>query len=342
MESFDTETSYANIKARYETSSASGSATTGSGRTGNCLPLPAGTGLGKTVAQGPTFFIGVALKMVGDGASPQGNIIELWDGGTKQVYFYLNPGLTITAFRGNGASLGTTSGAVSLGSWDYFEFKVTIDPAAGIVQVLKNGVVDLNLTGINTRNTANSYASQVRFAYNGDSGFGRQLQADDIYICDAGGAAPWNTYLSGIDPNRLPRVGTKAINGAGALTQWTPDSGSNYARVNEANEDGDTSYVSDTNAGDIDLYTLAGSGLTTNTILGVQATDWLKLDAAGSRGHCIEWRSGGANYDGATNTITNTAGYQPVTEIKPLDPATSAQWTRANLDALQIGHKVVS
>jgi hypothetical protein len=137
-------------------------------------------------------------------------------------------------------------------------------------------------------------------------------------------------------------VGTKPINGAGASTQWTPDSGSNYARVNEANEDGDASYVFDSVAGDIDLYSLAGSGLTTNVILGVQVTDWLKLDSPGSRGHCIEWRSGGANYDGTTNAITNTASYQPVTEIKTLDPATSAQWTRANLDNLQIGHKVVS
>lgn len=44
--------------------------------------------------------------------------------------------------------------------------------------------------------------------------------------------------------------------GAGSSTQWTPDAGSNYARVNEDSApDDDTTYVEDAAAAQLDLYT---------------------------------------------------------------------------------------
>ena len=44
--------------------------------------------------------------------------------------------------------------------------------------------------------------------------------------------------------------------GAGSSTQWTPDAGSNYARVNEATApDDDTTYVEDAAAAQLDRYT---------------------------------------------------------------------------------------
>jgi len=46
--------------------------------------------------------------------------------------------------------------------------------------------------------------------------------------------------------------------GAGSSSQWTPDSGANYARVNEATTpDEDTSYVEESVAAQLDLYTIA-------------------------------------------------------------------------------------
>lgn len=46
--------------------------------------------------------------------------------------------------------------------------------------------------------------------------------------------------------------------GAGSSSQWTPDSGTNYARVNESTApDDDTSYVETATAAQLDLYTFA-------------------------------------------------------------------------------------
>ena len=70
---------------------------------------------------------------------------------------------------------------------------------------------------------------------------------DDLYVCDGSGSVN-NDFLGDV------RVVTVRPNGAGGSTQWTPDSGSNYARVNETISGEDSNYVEDGTSGHEDRY----------------------------------------------------------------------------------------
>lgn len=345
IDSFDDRTSNANFIAKYDASSAVSLSSVG-GRTGNAVQVGTSYGtpyfLTKNLNNIATVFVGIACLPSTATPSAISKILEGLDGATSQWYVAIDTAGDIGVYRGDGTNIANTTGGSKLSTtlYNYIELKITTDNSAAVYQVLLNGTSILSGSGVNLRNGTHNYITAFKIRSITQSG--STMKYDDYYICDDSGSSPWNTYLSGANPNTLPKIGCKVPSGAGNSTQWTPDTGSNYARVSESNPDGDTSYVADTTVGDIDLYALPSSGLTTNPILGVMTTLWTKLDAAGSRGICVEYRSGGTNYDGSTITETVTTGYTPHSEIKMLDPATSAQWTRSNLDALQVGIKVIS
>lgn len=75
-----------------------------------------------------------------------------------------------------------------------------------------------------------------------------QTYVDSLYIEDVTG-----------EGDQVPkgyRIPMALADGAGSSAQWTPDAGSNYARVNEdATPDEDTTYVETATATQLDLYT---------------------------------------------------------------------------------------
>jgi hypothetical protein len=56
--------------------------------------------------------------------------------------------------------LGRSDPCVAPGGYHHFEFKTKIDNATGYIEVRVNEVTVLNLTGIDTQNTANAAAAQ--------------------------------------------------------------------------------------------------------------------------------------------------------------------------------------
>jgi len=347
IDGFDTQTSVANTLLRYDSDSVAGglSISSSHARTSNCAlrdTNQAAFEVKKTLPSSyQTLIVGINLDSSTNGVQPDDDILNFYDGTNLQLKLRLLGGATSTSLRainGQGTTLGTSTASFTQGS-HYIEVIATFHSSTGAVTIYLDGVNVLALTGVRTTGSGGNQATKVSFASTRTFGWSGY---DDYYICDSSGAAPWNTVISGGNPNNLPKVGTKTISGTGNLAQWTPLSGLNYTQVNESDMNSDTSYNSTYTIGASDLYSLTSSGLTTNIIYGVQATSWTKLDSTGSRTASMEWKSGATVYDGSIFTENGTSSYTPHMEMKTLDPNTNAQWTRANLDALQIGMKLQS
>ena len=92
----------------------------------------------------------------------------------------------ITARRGGmgGTSLGVASATVAADATHYLEYDITFHNTAGIFKIWLDGVLVLNLTGINTRSSANNSANIFQLIASSSS----NITIDDLYLFDTSGS----------------------------------------------------------------------------------------------------------------------------------------------------------
>jgi hypothetical protein len=275
-----------------------------------------------------TRYVGVAfMPSTGDST-----VLTFTDGAgpTDQCWIqYTLSTAKLTVVLGDGTTvIGTLTGTYSPSTWYYIEVSLTIG-SAGSITVHINGVVKLTLTGVNTQYSANATQSVVQLN-NGGTG----IYFDDLYILNTSGSVN-NTFLGECKIiTGLPSADS-ATNHA-----WTPKSGTvHFSEVNEADPDGDTTYNKTSTVSAIDTY-LFPTVVTTNTIAAVQGVLTFRKDDAGSHTLALTLRSGTTNYFGTTVSVGG--GYAMTRQIYETDPNTSAAWTVANLNAAEIGAKMIS
>lgn len=278
-----------------------------------------------------TLICGLAFKLTTAASSGNffairtaaaGNILTLNTDASGHLVVKNNGGTTIAT--------GTT--VLVAGSWYYLEVKLFINtgtPASGTVEVHLNGATEIASTAGNFGSTA---AGNLLLGTTGTSSAADQVSWDDIYVLDTTGSAPRNTFLGDV------RIETIYPNGAGNYTQWTPDSGSNYARVNEAQADGDTSYVSDSTVGHRDSYAF-GNIDAGATVYGVQTNLYARKDDAATRQVAPFIRQSSTDYDGTT--VTLGSNYTVYSQLYNQDP-TSADWTPTTVNADEFGIKEIA
>jgi hypothetical protein len=307
-----------------------GAITAGAGRRGtNSLRATAtNNNHDKTIAATVTGVLGVAFKTVGGLPSSAGNIIEFRDGATRHVAIQLNPDGTITALR-NTTALGTSTNSIVDGTYYYLEVKVTIDDAAGVVEVRVNGSSSgwLNLTSQDTRNAGNASFNVIRLNAPVAS---TDIDFDDLYLLDTTGGAPNNNFLGDV------RVDFYAVTGNGAVNEFARSGGSaNYEMVDDPTPDGDTTYIYQSLPNRKDLYQIADMGHTPVSIFGVQGVNSARKSDAGNRQHRALMRSGSTVYDGPVTELSTS--YLMYTDMRQVDPDTAAAWTSGGVNALQVG-----
>lgn len=354
MDSFD---HYATVDLleKWTTSSATGSNSlwigSGSGRRGsnsfrwtNSFNTQSVASLQRALAPtGATFVAGFALAVPASHVGAAGlQIAAVRDGATTQLSLRLNANYTISVCRGphDGTVLGTTTVALTAGTFAYVEWKVLIDPSVGTVAVQINGVSALTVTGVNTRTTANSTWSMfvlgvvdvVANSYNGNN---LSIDYDDLYVCDGSGAAPWNTFLGDVRVDA--RIPTAASANGAPNTGWTPSAGANYACVDETPPNDDTDSTSTTTIGAIDTFVTQDAPVAGATIFGIQHCLNLKKLDAGACSVAPVVRHSGVDYPGAA--IAPGTSYAYGLAIAQVNPGTSAQWTEAGFNAAEFGYK---
>jgi hypothetical protein len=260
---------------------------------------------------------------------------------TPQLSLTYNANGQILVYRGANAALLASSpnNTIQTGNWYYIEVSVTISSSVGTVNLNVNGAAVITpVTGANTQggstNTAVAPAWQAPAVGNGNpigvpsgSGSLSTFYVDDFY---------WRDDLTMNGPCRVtPLRGT-----ANSSVQWTPDSGSNYARINETLVDADSSYVASNTLNQSDLYTLDTMPYVPLTIFGVQAVDFARTTDANARGIYQQLSSGGTLDLGPTTYLASN--YLKYDRMLVNDPHTSATWTYAAINALLRGPQLAA
>lgn len=281
------------------------------------------------VADRSTYVMGCGFSMTSFGGSSGFYIARFAEGNAHHVDLRVDAAGHLFVTR-NGAVLGAAgSSTLSANTWYFIEFKATIHDSAGAVTVRLNGVDEIVLTGQDTRN-ANTGVINRLIVGHGDNSSATWF--DDLYIVDTTGTSN-NDFLGDV------RVEALFPDGAGNSTQFTPDSGSNYARVNESAPDDDTSYVGSSTVGHKDTYAMGAMGASTS-IKGTQQVIYARKTDAGSRVGRTVIRSGGTDYEGADIALTDTYLFHRT--VRETDPNTSAAWTEAGVNGHEAGMKVQS
>lgn len=332
IDSFDHYAS-ADIPQKYSDSNAV-SISPGNGRrgTGSLRISSSGGHITRVQAAHATWVVGFAFKA----SSLPGSytaFLQLQDSATVHVDIRIGADGTLRATR-NGTTLATSTNSLSAGSFYYVETKITIDDTVGAIEVRVNGSSTnwINITGQDTRNGAAATANLIRI-----SGIGAPtVDIDDLYICDGAGSTN-NNFLGDV---RVDCYMPNANGNSSQLVGSDSDSTDNYQLVDETSQNGDTDYVQSATVNNKDTYAFADMSHTPASIFGTQMNMIAKKDDSGTRSVCAVCRSGGADYDGDTQALGTT--YADYRQIRETDPATSAAWTRTDLNSAEFGVKVAA
>jgi hypothetical protein len=273
--------------------------------------------------------------------SSEVTILSLTDAGSVQVDIRLKIDGTIRVTR-NGTLLGTSTAVLGSNVYAHLEFKATIDPSAGAVELRLNGVAIIGpLTSQNTRATANSTVNGVMIGNNISGSISGTHDYDDLIVWDTTTTDPaGNTDIS----NFIGDCGLTWLlpTGAGTTTQWTPDSGSNWARVSEVTPDGNTSYVEDSTVGHIDTYAMADLAASAASVKSIAVVNYAEKTDVGARGMKAEIRTNAANFAFA-NEIALGNSYQYYFSNWGFNPSgTPAAWTVSDVNSIEVGQQVTS
>ena len=251
-------------------------------------------------------------------------------GATMHLGLKLGATGTISLLRGATTIATSSPGLIATGTWYSIEISATINSTTGTCLVRLNGSTVINFTG-NTKNGGTNTTFDKVYFYN-DNG-NTSFFLDDVYVCDGTGSAPYNTFLGDV------RVYALSPTGAGSSTQWTPDTGSNYARVNEVPYSA-ANYVQSKTSGQRDTYALADlpAGVV-STIYGVQNNVIAKRTDAGAIAIMPALKSS-ATIAYGSSSIPGTAD-ATISDMRTTDPNTSAAWTVSAVNALEAGMEVV-
>lgn len=294
-----------------------------------------GSFLRLTLENQAIWIVGMAFRFTAFPASGVGILVWL-DGTTTQVSLRVEPSGLLTVYRSgtSGTLLGTSSTALTVNTYYFLEWYVRIHGTLGEAHVHLNGASLLALTNVNTAQSGNAFASQLRLGnivVTSNAAMGTQ-DYDDVYVCDGTGSAPHNTFLGDC------RVDTLLPNAEGATQQWTPSTpGTHYTLVDEAAPNL-TDYVSSFTPTQRELFGMQDLSVVTGTIYGVQLGLAVQKSDAGGRNITSVIRSGASEALGATAGVGTSQLY--ILQMQMTDPATSAAWTEAGVNAAQCGAEV--
>jgi hypothetical protein len=323
---------------------AAASYATGKGRFGtSALAIAGGVGqfVGVPITSNPsTLYTAFAIQT---SALPSGNA-SFWsafDATANLAQISLN-------FNGSGQLVFTNSSGTQLGSPStqnfftntifFLEIKSIINSSSGLAEVRLNGNTTpiISYTG-NTQSSSNAYINQIRFLNNNVQFTNNYFS--DIHIWDTVGTP--NGYLGNKRVYTLAATADSASSGLNQMsTSPTQTTGNHFQNIQEMPPDGDTSY-NYSNVAARESYRF--QSLPSNAQNVVQVVGWAdtRIDDAGPHTCEILVRSNDVDLVGAT-VFNPNATYGYLMQPCPTDPNTSATWTVAGVNAMEVGPNILS
>lgn len=276
-----------------------------------------------TIIVGWRFYAGAGAD---SGNKQENQILGFWSGNTEHVRLKQagNNRFRFQAVEG-GANYYTANDTHSPNTWQYLEAKVTID-YSGSLELRVDGNTVISQSGVDIRNSAavDNNVDEVAF------GAQRDLEnwIRDIVIMNSAGSA-LNDFQGPVIVELIQP------DGAGNYSQWTPNSGSNWAAVDENTPDGDSTYVLATSTALRDSYTFSNIQSITQNPLAVQVWNHARYkDAPLDVASFV--RRGVTDSDGSFTTPSG--GYQTrAVTIWEDDPIAGSNWTVSNVNNSEFG-----
>lgn len=261
-------------------------------------------------------------------------LMGLWGdaGATQHTMLYLNNAGVLTMGRAT-TSLGTISGAITTGTWQYVEVRATLHDTTGSITVRVNGVQVGAVTNVDTKTTG-TVAAYDRLRLEAPST--ATTMFDDLYICDTTGSYN-NDFLGDLAVEHIRPTGDDTA-------QWVGSDGNstdNYALVDEAGAAVTTDYVGSATVGNRDLYTTAPAVRTSGTVHGVYVQATAQKSDSGTRSMALIGKegSGGSVRTGASQALTT--GW--LTYGQAFDrKADNSAFSISDLNAFRVGAEVTA
>lgn len=228
--------------------------------------------------------------------------------GTPQMSMRIESTGVMGVYRGTTSQLGSTSsGLVSASqvySWVTIRVKIASAANGGLVEVWAGGLGMgitrlLNLTGVNTQATANSFVNQVYFKSPTTSFY----RLDNVHICDTAGA---DLALNSVMDEKQIFAAFPTANGT--ASQFTANGGATlYGCLDEVPPNGDTDYIDSNASGDrSDFVVTPSTSVFVHKVIKMSAYA-ARGSAGNARNMKFSYRAGGVYTD--SSAITLPTGY---------------------------------
>lgn len=235
----------------------------------------------------------------------------------------------IQVYRGenNGTLLGEVAGPILVAnSWQHVESKVLFSTTVGTVEVRVEGVTVLTLTGQNTG------AGPCAIVANANEGSGTgnvtRYYIKDLVVWNGAGSVN-NNFLGSVQVYELTPSSDVSLN-------WTPSTGSTgWDLIDEAPPNDDTDYIyAPDPAPAAALFGMTNLPADVTSVKGLYVVARSKKTDGGDGTLQVGLKSGASTGLGTDRPVTTTYTYW--TDMFELDPATSAAWLPAAVDAVQL------
>ncbi len=241
--------------------------------------------------------------------------------------------------------LGNLEHEMLLNQWYYFEFDITIDNTAGLIEFRRDGVTLFRQTGLDTAAGANELIDEIHIMTGNASGIstwgnGSIYRITDVHIVSPAGGGNETGFL-------YPAVVDVLYPNADTVeADFTPEGGgTNVAEIDDnPQHDFDSSQNEANVATNKDRFTLTGSVPESafGRVMAVQvlalAKDTLDTGTRTARVVVFENLTEGL---GATQTMTESE-WQALFHVFEDNPDTSAAWLMADVEAAEIGYEIVT
>lgn len=257
----------------------------------------------------------------------QGELFTLSEPGQTHIRVFRTADGKISVRASNGTSVLAESAPLG---WDlnfhHLAVYVKIDNSAGEVQAWGDGVEIIPLTGsLDTRNGGTGVVSGLGFPAPGVNN--GSTDYDNVHIWD------------GNDFKGDTRVIGQIVDDMGTNSDWTPSpSGTNKEAIDEATQDGDTTYNFSGTATDRDTFEFPAVGVGVAALVhAVVPYVIARKDDSGTRGIKVAMLANGTDdYDGSDQAL-NT-GYSVYREVYEENPDTTSDWTVGAVEAMEYGY----
>lgn len=337
----------ANIGATYQSTGGrggGGSIQQASPAATDYIQTPTFTGSPSTAGWGVSFSIKISsrptadqvLLMLSDGQ------MEFVDGSNRgNAAFEVAAATGVVAVRGweNLATTPNFSGSTDIcdNLWHHVEIYAYPANSGGSYQVWIDGSNEINWTG----DTITGVSPPAFTGWQAARFLGVETETwdlDDVVIWDnqTGLTGDLNAASSPIGDNKIETI---RPTGAGTETDFTPSAGANWAAVDDAGQDGDTTYVESSVDGEQDTYGFGNLGSTPTTVHAVVVNVCAKNSDAGAISVEGRARRSSSAQDSAVSRLLKP-NYSTHAFSFPRDPSTSSAWDETGINAAEFGLKV--